>query len=147
MPLIHSKRPSAFKKNIETEMHAGKPQKQAVAIAYSLKRGAEHKADGGMVDGCPDCMSLGGMCTAHMDNGGPVLDPDKVKDFQKGFGGGPKAMAEGGEMEGPSEDTDGTEITQALGSELLQALESKDTTQLMHSLEAIVLSCLNRDEE
>jgi len=42
MPLIKSLKPSAFSKNIETEMHAGKPQKQAVAIAYSEARAAKH---------------------------------------------------------------------------------------------------------
>lgn len=42
MPLIKSAKPSAFSKNIETEMHAGKPQKQAVAIAYSEARAAKH---------------------------------------------------------------------------------------------------------
>ena len=46
MPLIKSKSPEAFKKNIKAEISAGKPQKQAVAIAYSVKREAK-KADGG----------------------------------------------------------------------------------------------------
>jgi len=35
MPLIKSASPKAVGKNIATEMAAGKPQKQAVAIAYS----------------------------------------------------------------------------------------------------------------
>ena len=35
MPLISGKSKNAFSSNIETEMSAGKPQKQAVAIAYS----------------------------------------------------------------------------------------------------------------
>ena len=37
MPLMHSKSKKAFRHNVEAEMHAGKPQKQALAIAYSLK--------------------------------------------------------------------------------------------------------------
>lgn len=41
MPLITGKSKNAFSKNIETEMNAGKPQKQAVAIAYAKKRKAE----------------------------------------------------------------------------------------------------------
>jgi hypothetical protein len=45
MPLIKSKSPAAFKKNISTEVKAGKPVKQAVAIAYSMKR--EAKKSGG----------------------------------------------------------------------------------------------------
>ena len=38
MPLVKSKSDKAFKKNVKAEMKAGKPQKQAVAIAYSVKR-------------------------------------------------------------------------------------------------------------
>jgi len=46
MPLIKSKSDKAFKSNIKAEIAAGKPQKQAVAIAYSTKRMAK-KATGG----------------------------------------------------------------------------------------------------
>lgn len=42
MPLEKSKSKKAFSKNVKTEMEH-KPQKQAVAIAYSVKRQAEHK--------------------------------------------------------------------------------------------------------
>jgi hypothetical protein len=41
MPLKKSTSPKAFKENIKAEMKAGKPVKQAVAIAYSEKREAE----------------------------------------------------------------------------------------------------------
>ena len=41
MPLIKSKSPEAFKKNIKTEIKAGKPVKQAVAIAYAEKNAAK----------------------------------------------------------------------------------------------------------
>lgn len=43
MPLKKSKTEKAFKENIKTEIKAGKPQKQAVAIAYSVKREAGKK--------------------------------------------------------------------------------------------------------
>ena len=43
MPLIRSMTPKAFKENIKTEVKAGKPVKQAVAIAYAVKREAEKK--------------------------------------------------------------------------------------------------------
>lgn len=46
MPLIKSKSKKAFGENIAAEMRAGKPQKQAVAIAYSVKREAEKKDSG-----------------------------------------------------------------------------------------------------
>ena len=40
MPLVKSKSPAAFRKNVKAEVAAGKPVKQAVAIAYSVKRAA-----------------------------------------------------------------------------------------------------------
>jgi len=40
MPLIESTSKKAFSKNVKTEMAAGKPQKQAVAIAYAIQRKA-----------------------------------------------------------------------------------------------------------
>jgi hypothetical protein len=48
MPLIKSKSKKAFEHNIKAEIAAGKPQKQAVAIAYSEKRHAR-KAHGGNI--------------------------------------------------------------------------------------------------
>ncbi len=41
MPLSSGKSKTAFSHNVEAEVKAGKPQKQAVAIAYSKKRGDE----------------------------------------------------------------------------------------------------------
>ncbi len=43
MPLIKSGSKAAFRKNVKAEIEAGKPAKQAVAIAYSVKREAEGK--------------------------------------------------------------------------------------------------------
>jgi hypothetical protein len=40
MPLKHSKTDKAFRENIKAEVKAGKPVKQAVAIAYDVKRKA-----------------------------------------------------------------------------------------------------------
>lgn len=42
MPLNKSGSRAAMSQNIRTEMKAGKPQKQAVAIAYSVARAAGH---------------------------------------------------------------------------------------------------------
>jgi hypothetical protein len=44
MPLVKSTSKEAFRKNVKAEINAGKPQKQAVAIAYSVKREAAKKA-------------------------------------------------------------------------------------------------------
>jgi hypothetical protein len=41
--LKKSATPKAFKENIKTEIKAGKPVKQAVAIAYAEKREAQAK--------------------------------------------------------------------------------------------------------
>jgi len=43
MPLVKSTGKTAFRKNIKAEIAAGKPQKQAVAIAYAVKREAAKK--------------------------------------------------------------------------------------------------------
>lgn len=40
MPLVESTSKEAFRKNVKAEIAAGKPQKQAVAIAYATKRAA-----------------------------------------------------------------------------------------------------------
>ena len=44
MPLVKSKSKAAFKANVQREIAAGKPPKQAVAIAYSVKRRAQGKS-------------------------------------------------------------------------------------------------------
>lgn len=44
MPLEHSKSKKAFSRNVQREIDAGKSAKQAVAIAYSVKRSAIHSA-------------------------------------------------------------------------------------------------------
>jgi hypothetical protein len=43
MPLKKSPSKEAFRKNIKAEVQSGKPVKQAVAIAYSVKREASKK--------------------------------------------------------------------------------------------------------
>jgi hypothetical protein len=50
MPLVKSKSKEAFSKNIATEIKAGKPPKQAAAIAYSVKRDAQKMKSGGLYE-------------------------------------------------------------------------------------------------
>ena len=51
MPLLPGKSKKAFSKNVETEMDNGKPQKQSLAIAYSMKKKRKKMAEGGKVGG------------------------------------------------------------------------------------------------
>jgi hypothetical protein len=50
--LKHGKSKKAFEHNVKTEIESGKPQDQALAIAYSMKRRnqMQHKAEGGMIN-------------------------------------------------------------------------------------------------
>lgn len=59
MPLIQGKSKKSFQKNMETEMHAGKPKDQSLAIAYSVQRKNKKKkmAHGGEVDLRKESMS------------------------------------------------------------------------------------------
>lgn len=51
MPLEQGRSKSAFVKNLKTEMHAGKPKDQSLAIAYAVKRkNAKKMAMGGVVE-------------------------------------------------------------------------------------------------
>lgn len=43
MPLVKSASKEAFEKNLRTEIRHNKPQKQALAIAYSTQRKAAKK--------------------------------------------------------------------------------------------------------
>lgn len=44
MPLKSGKSKAVFESNIKTEVAAGKPVKQSVAIAYSKKRGGKKRS-------------------------------------------------------------------------------------------------------
>ena len=55
MPLKSGKSKEAFSHNVAAEMNAGKPQKQALAIAYSEMRRSGHKmSEGGTCEKCGD---------------------------------------------------------------------------------------------
>lgn len=43
MPISKGSSKKSFERNIKTEVKAGKPVKQAVAISYAVKREAEKK--------------------------------------------------------------------------------------------------------
>lgn len=71
-------------------------------------------------------------------DGGPVIDPDKAKDFVKGFKG---VFAEGGEVESPEMD-----MSEMAGDELMEAIHSKDKSKLISAMKALIASCMNDEE-
>lgn len=73
MPLMKGKSKQAFSKNVETEMNAGKPQKQALAIAYSMKKKAKKMAEGGMADSRLQSDAHESEMD-HADGAGPEMD-------------------------------------------------------------------------
>ena len=70
MPLVKSSSPKAFRENVKAEIKAGKPVKQAVAIAYAVKRSApapnpKTKADQGRKDSF--CARMGAVAANAKD--------------------------------------------------------------------------------
>lgn len=78
MPLMPGKSKKAFGHNVAAEMHAGKPQDQAVAIAYSEKR--KHMAEGGDVEGDGDNEAIMDHCAKEMMDAIESKDKDKLLD-------------------------------------------------------------------
>lgn len=78
MPLMKSKSKKAMSKNIEAEMNAGKPQKQSVAIAYSIMRRAKKKkmAKGGLIHPEDEKSNM----EARIDEHSPIYDNRKQPD-------------------------------------------------------------------
>ncbi len=78
MPLIKSKSKKAFEENVKTEMHSGKPQGQALAIAYQTKK-ASRKGYSQGGEASADSPSMGSVADAIMSrrkmaDGGQVDD-------------------------------------------------------------------------
>lgn len=93
MPLVKSGSKGAFTQNLKTEMNAGKPMKQSLAIAYAMKRhNAKKMAHGGEV----------GNEKLH-----PMHEPEERMEPMDRSGSivhsimNGKRMAEGGMAEGP----------------------------------------------
>ena len=79
MPLVKSPSKIAFRKNIKAEMKAGKPIKQAVAIAYSVKRRA---AAAGLPDNiCNHSFRATGI-TTYLKNGGRIEIAQQIAGHQ-----------------------------------------------------------------
>ena len=86
MPLNKSSSKEAFVENLKTEMHEGKPQDQALAIAYSIKRRAKRK-HGGRVHVGPIVGETGGRADKRpmeVPDGAYVLTADHVSGLGEG---------------------------------------------------------------
>lgn len=101
--------------------------------------------------GCPTCMDDGGQVQPQPNNQ-PLLSKEDADKFKQGLDHGPDAWgnlkkavgyADGGEVEGEEGMDD--EIHSALGSELLDAFERKDSKAIMSGIEAVVLSILSKE--
>lgn len=103
MPLMQSKSKKALSKNIETEMNSGKPQNQAIAIAYDIKRKNSRKkkmAEGGILKKIQDWVEDTGYDSNKEKSNEYVnrdLNPEKAKAFVKGFEGNSQ-YSKGGEV-------------------------------------------------
>lgn len=81
MPLIKGKSKKAFSHNVASEMDAGKPQDQSLAIAYNMKRKNSKKmAYGGMAENDAEPS----MPQAKPDNMRPAEDEYMADHFAKG---------------------------------------------------------------
>lgn len=144
MPLKHGKSEKAFKQNVKTEMEHGKPQKQALAIAYAIKRKAKKMAHGGLYEnihakreriehGSGERMRKPG------SEGAPTEEAFKqsAKTAKMAYGGNVKhcahggpihcnmgCYAEGGEVEQPKEQESSEEAKPAMRERIGRALQS-----------------------
>lgn len=107
MPLKHGKSKKTLQENIRTEIRHGKEPKQAVAIAYAVRRKAMKKAEGGMIPGVehphkgepmnkklhPDHGKKPSIPESREEQSERKIDPEKLKKFKQSSG-----FAKGGEV-------------------------------------------------
>jgi hypothetical protein len=73
MPLIQGKSEKSFSKNVATEMDAGKPQDQSLAIAYAVKRRAMKRKEA--MGGEAEMMAKGGDVAKRNEHESGVHQP------------------------------------------------------------------------
>lgn len=112
MPLSAGKSQKSFVHNIKAELNAGKPRAQALAIAYSVKRKAQHKAEGGEVAPREDHKML----YAHH-----IAEAIRHK----------KAMADGGEVESEDEPESPEEYNEEFLAPDAEVAEEEDPKEKM----------------
>lgn len=113
MPLIKSRSKKAQSKNIETEMEAGKPQKQAIAISYDIMRRARKnkKAQGGLSNPEREKDLMESKITDHF----PTYDSRSQKD-PEGFDSTQKPVRPKEHTEGPNTDLEDESLQERMRS-------------------------------
>lgn len=138
MPLIKSGSKQAMSNNISTEMKAGRPQKQAIAIAYATKRKAGKRkkmASGGMVsemfidpldgqDANADALSeemttrkrdtMEAVMRAQADAEGSGHKASRVGGDKPHYTGIERTFADGGEVDDGEDEKEGAQVGQLL---------------------------------
>lgn len=101
---MKSKSKEAFSHNVGAEMNAGKPQKQALAIAYSVKRKSKRMAKGGEVPEqiLPREKQEHDLPMEHPAEPEEHVTPEKTDAM--------KDMAKGGMVDGPIEDNSMSDV-------------------------------------
>ena len=133
MPLKQGRSQRVVGSNIKTEMAAGKPQNQAVAIALSnSRRHPGRHAMGGKVHGTD---MNGSESKTFMERGEQAVGKSTKEKYYE----------EGGEVDEDmgddlGDDTD-DELQQMCCDELMQAFEQKDKKGVLEALRALILSC------
>lgn len=91
MPLIKSKSKQAFGKNVASEMDAGKPQTQSLAIAYDVAKRSKKKkmSKGGMAK---DCYAKGGEVLSAKYESRPMPDSEYNDEAMDKRNNGNKAL-------------------------------------------------------
>lgn len=119
MPLIKGRSKKAFSENVKTEMDNDKPQDQALAISYAVKRKAKKKkmADGGEVDSATEVVpdkGFGKIIRVGLAEGGEISEEyqeandikNKIRNRNKAYDeyhkiGKVRPDASGGQKRGP----------------------------------------------
>jgi hypothetical protein len=129
MPLSKGTSSKSFSKNVRTEMNAGKPQKQALAIAYSVKRrnSSKKKNKGQAGSGAAEPMSKKQSPDVYADGGmvaggsqGRTNDGDRKQDSDAKHSqlGGPSSAS-------PCINCSGTGFAPAHASEVKEGMEDR----------------------
>lgn len=141
MPLIKGKSDKTFSHNVAAERNAGKPEKQAVAIAYSEKAKAEHRkhlSSGGRTkDGCEVCLAKGG----EVDNGKPKVESDaQAKEKSSAHPAEPKADKKDAANQEAQEKSDSDDDTLMHGAakEVIDAFHAKNPRNLVSAFRGLM---------